>query len=87
MGRLILAVEILSPVTARADRIVKRRLYQGEGVPEYWIVDVDARLVERWRPGDERPEIVTDRLEWRPDPAHSALEMELAAYFVEVCGA
>ncbi|MHB1225617.1 MAG: Uma2 family endonuclease [Gemmatimonadaceae bacterium] len=85
-GRLILAVEILSPGTARADRVVKRRLYQSEGVPEYWVVDVDARLVERWCPGDERPEIVTGRLGWRPDPAQPALEIELAAYFAEVCG-
>lgn len=86
VGRLLLAIEILSPSTARADRTVKRRLYQDEGVPEYWIVDVDARLVERWRPEDERPEILTERLEWRPDAARPALELELDEYFVEVCG-
>ncbi|HEY0969719.1 MAG TPA: Uma2 family endonuclease [Gemmatimonadales bacterium] len=86
VGRLLLAVEILSPSTARADRQVKRRLYQREGVPEYWIVDVDARLVERWRPDDERPEILAERLEWRPDPAHPALEIDLPACFAEVCG-
>src|SRR5687768_917983 len=40
-GRLLLAVEILSPTTARADRNVKRRLYQREGVPDYWIVDIE----------------------------------------------
>lgn len=84
--RLLLAVEIVSPSTARADRQVKRRLYQREGVPEYWIVDVDARLVERWRPDDERPEILTDRLEWRPDPARPALEIELPAWFAGVVG-
>ena len=60
---------------------MKRRLYQREGVPEYWIVDVDARLVERWRPGDERPEILTTRLTWRPDPAAPALEIDLEPYF------
>lgn len=88
-GRLLLAVEILSPATARADRIVKRRLYQREGVPEYWIVDVDARLIERWRPEYDRPEILTDRLEWRPDPSQPAtptLELDLPAYFAEVYG-
>ena len=84
--RLLLAVEVLSPGTARADRQVKRRLYQREGVPEYWIVDVDARLVERWRPGEERPEILVERLEWRPDPALPAFEIDLAAYFAEVEG-
>ncbi|HEY7877937.1 MAG TPA: Uma2 family endonuclease [Gemmatimonadaceae bacterium] len=69
VGRLLVAVEILSPSSARADRTVKRRLYQREGVPEYWIVDVDARLIERWRPEDERPEILADRLTWAPDGA------------------
>ena len=34
---LLLAVEVLSPSTARADRQAKRRLYQEAGVPEYWI--------------------------------------------------
>src|SRR6185437_10794804 len=45
--RLLLLIEILSSGTAHADRTVKRRRYQREGVPEYWIADGDARLVER----------------------------------------
>ena len=59
---LLLAVEVLSPSTARRDRGVKRHYYQRNGVSEYWIVDLDARLVERWRPDDERPEIVSETL-------------------------
>lgn len=86
VARLLLAVEILSPSTARVDRQAKRRLYQREGVPEYWIVDVDARLVERWRPHDERPEILTERLVWQPDPGRFPFEVDLVAYFSEVCG-
>src|SRR5256712_6487057 len=66
--RLLLVVEVLSPSTARADRTIKRRLYQRGGVPEYWIVDLEARLVERWRPSDERPEVLTDTLSWVPAP-------------------
>ena len=85
-GRLLLAVEVLSPSSARADRTVKRRLYQREGVPEYWVVDVDARLVERWRPDDQRPELLTETIEWRPDPARPPLVIDLAAYFAEVVG-
>jgi Uma2 family endonuclease len=81
---LLLAVEILSPSSARADRTVKRRRYQREGIPEYWVVDIDARLVERWRPGDERPEIVTDELSWRPDPGREPLKLDLPAYFSRV---
>lgn len=80
-GRLLLAVEILSPGTARADRLVKRRLYQRPGVPEYWIIDVAARLVERWRPEDERPEILTEFLEWQPAAGQDALRIALEEYF------
>ena len=84
VGRLLLAVEVLSPSTARLDRTVKRRLYQREGVPEYWIVDVDARLVERWRPGDERPEIVSEVLRWEPEAGGGAMELELEGWFAGV---
>lgn len=66
VGVPILVVEVLSPSTARYDRTLKRKLYQRTGVPEYWIVDLDARLVERWRPEDDRPEILTDQLTWSP---------------------
>ena len=45
---------------------MKRRRYQRAGIPEYWIVDPDARVVERWRPSDERPEVASEILEWRP---------------------
>jgi Uma2 family endonuclease len=48
---LLLAVEVLSPSTARADRQIKRRRYQRHGVGEYWIVDLDARLVGAVAPG------------------------------------
>lgn len=60
----LLAAEVLSSSTAARDRGKKRQLYLEAGVEEYWIVDADARLVERWRQGDERPEILHDTLDW-----------------------
>jgi Uma2 family endonuclease len=60
----LLAVEILSPTTAARDRGQKRRLYLEAGIEEYWIVDIDAQLIERWRPGDTRPEMVDGALHW-----------------------
>jgi Uma2 family endonuclease len=84
---LLLAVEVLSSGTARVDRQKKRRLYQDEKVAEYWIVDLDSRLVERWRPGDERPEILTQTLEWRPAGMDQPLRIDLDEFFNEVAGA
>jgi Uma2 family endonuclease len=75
VGIPLLAVEVLSPSTAARDRGKKRRLYLDAGVEEYWIVDLDARLVERWRQGDERPEMVDGLLEWSVSGASGSLEV------------
>jgi Uma2 family endonuclease len=72
---LVLAAEVVSPSTTRADRVVKRKAYQRHGVATYWVVDPDAGLVEVWRPEDERPAIVTDRLTWRWSDAAPVLEI------------
>jgi Uma2 family endonuclease len=81
---LLLAVEVLSPGTAPDDRSTKRSLYQRVGVPEYWIVDLDARLVERWRPGDDRPEIVRHELAWKPQGARAPFTLDLPGLFARV---
>lgn len=66
---LLLAVEALSPSSARSDRFTKRRHYQQHGVPECWIVDGETASFEVWRPNDERPLLVDDRLVWSPGAA------------------
>jgi Uma2 family endonuclease len=83
---ILLAIEVLSPSTARYDRQLKRRRYQRQGIPEYWIVDLDARLVERWRPGDERPEILNQTIEWVPDGGKPVLTIDLEGLFREMFG-
>ena len=85
-GGMLLAVEVLSPSTARADRGRKRLIYRDERVPEYWIVDLDARLVERWRPEDSRAELVSETLEWQPRTELAPLRIDLPAFFSEVLG-
>jgi Uma2 family endonuclease len=86
VGRLLLAVEVLSPSTSHTDRGDKRELYQRKGVPEYWIVDVDGRRVERWRPNDASPEMLTETLAWQPDRFTKPLVIDLPQYFGRVLG-
>ncbi len=85
VGVPLIAIEVLSPGTAARDRGVKRRIYQNAGVGEYWIVDLDARIVERWTPADERPEVVDGTLRWSL-PGGASGEIELPAFFRRVHG-
>jgi Uma2 family endonuclease len=78
---LLLAVEILGPSSLRYDRFTKRRLYQEQGVPLYWIVDGDARFVEVWRPEDRFPAVERERLVWHPAGAEVPFTVELADLF------
>jgi Uma2 family endonuclease len=78
---LLLVIEALSPHTARRDRGKKRDAYQDEGVPEYWIVDADAELVERWRPADRKPEILREVLVWQPRDGIPSLDIDLREVF------
>jgi Uma2 family endonuclease len=40
--------EILSPSTARDDRVVKMPIYAREGVAHIWLVDPDLRTLETY---------------------------------------
>ena len=83
---LLLAAEVISPSTERADRGEKRIILQDEEVPEYWIVDLDARIFERWRPDDDHSEVLREALVWRPVASVPALEIDLDEYFTSVLG-
>ncbi len=78
---LLLAIEVLSPSTARYDRFTKRRLYQEVGVPHYWIVDPDHRLVEVWTPDDTFPTVERERVTWAPRGAAKPFTLPLAELF------
>jgi Uma2 family endonuclease len=41
--------EVLSPGTARTDRVVKMPIYAGQGVQWLWLVDPDLRTLEVFR--------------------------------------
>jgi Uma2 family endonuclease len=77
---LLLAVEVLSPSSLRTDRVIKRDFYLAHGVEEYWIVDLDARVVEQWRPAQETPSLWREHLAWAPRD-RTPLIIDLAALF------
>jgi Uma2 family endonuclease len=82
--RLLLAAEVLSPSTARHDRVRKRVLFRDEGVPEFWIVDLDARTFERSSPADARIDVFDTRVEWLPEGAATPFVLDVPAYFADV---
>lgn len=86
MSVLMLAVEILSPSTARVDRGRKRELYMAEGVDQYWIVDIEAYTVEVWTPGVDDPDRLTaaEVLQWQPVAGVAPLAIDLGALFGEL---
>ena len=78
-----LAVEVLSPSSRRYDRGKKREVYLAHGC-EYWIVDPDDRLIERWLPGHDAPSVHRAAIDWRPDSAVAALTIDVAELFWEL---
>jgi Uma2 family endonuclease len=79
VGVPVIAIEALSPGTASRDRGKKRRIYQRAGVSEYWIVDQDARIIERWLPDDVRPEVLDQSLVW--DDGSREFTIDVTALF------
>lgn len=49
-------------------------------------VDIDVRLIERWRPEDSRPEVVHTELEWRASAEVAPLVIDLAEMWREAEG-
>ena len=81
MRHLPLAIEVISPSSARADRFTKRRLYQAVGVAAYWVVDVEAAAVEVWTPEARVPVVAQDRVTWQPAGAVEPFVLELSELF------
>ena len=81
MKSLLLAVEVLSPSSERADRFAKRRLYQDVGIPLYWIIDADAHEVEGWTPKLRFPVVERERVVWAPEGAREPCVVELQDLF------
>lgn len=83
--RPLLAIEILSPSSARYDRVTKRLLYQRQGI-EYWIVDLDGQVFERWQQGEDRPEVLTETITWRTPQLPVAGALDIVRFYRSVLG-
>jgi Uma2 family endonuclease len=51
VGPVDLAVEVLSPSDKRVDRKTKFDAYARFGIPAYWIVDLDKRVLDEYELG------------------------------------
>lgn len=81
MQTLLLVAEVLSPSSLKGDRFLKRLRYREAGVPLYWVVDGDERVVEVWTPADDFPAIERERLVWRPAAAREPFTLALEELF------
>jgi Uma2 family endonuclease len=66
-------VEVLSPLTAGHDQIVKRRAYERAGVHELWFVHPTDRVVTVHRLGDDRRYGVPEVLECHDETGPAAV--------------
>lgn len=83
---LAVVVEVTSPSTARHDRSAKRNFFQRLNVDEYWVVDVDARTIERSGPNQPGVQVFERLFEWSPVGVAAAFQLDLKAFFARVHG-
>lgn len=86
VSALRLVIEVISPSSVHTDRVVKRDHFLSADVEEYWVVDLEARMVERWLKERETPIAVRERLAWHPVPAAAPLTIDLPAFFARIAG-
>ena len=77
----LLVAEVLSPSSKRHDRFTKRRLYQEQHVPLYWVLDGDERAVEVWTPDALFPGMEREQLVWHPSGGSAPCTLALSELF------
>jgi len=79
-----LVIEIISPSTAKYDRIYKFRKYQLAGVKEYWIVDPETKTVQVCLLENGRYVVsMFDETEKTPVSVLEGCEIDLSGVFAE----
>jgi len=82
-----LVIEIASPGTRRRDETIKRRLYEGSNVLEYWVVDPDIDVIRVYRRSgdqyDSAMELSAEAGDVLTTTLLPGLKIPLAAVFAE----
>ena len=78
-------IEILSPTTARHDRLLKFNLYLKTGVREYWIIDPESKTVQVCELKDgQYTTNVYDEVSRIPVSTLPGLDVNMADVFIEM---
>ena len=82
-----LVIEIASKSTRKRDETIKRRLYEREGVSEYWVVDPELDAIRVYRRKGDRfgraLELTSERGDLLTTPLLPELEIALIRIFAE----
>jgi Uma2 family endonuclease len=82
-----LVVEIASKSTRKRDETIKRRLYERDGVSEYWVVDPEIGTIRVYRRAGDRferaVELTCERGDVLTTPLLPGLEIALTRVFAE----
>jgi Uma2 family endonuclease len=82
-----IVIEIGSPSTRRRDETIKRNLYEGSGVAEYWVVDPEIDVIRVYRRSGERfdrpVELSAEAGDVLTTPLLPGLEMPLGRVFAD----
>ena len=85
-----LVIEIGSPSTRQRDETIKRRLYEREGVSEYWVVDPDLDVIRVYARDGKRfgraRKLSAEAGDTLTTPLFPGLELRLADVFQELSG-
>lgn len=83
---LLLVIEVVSPSSSQYDYHTKRRLYLGNGIPEYWVLNPDARNVSRWMGADDPGQVLSERIDWHPSGMQASLVIDINELFDDALG-
>ncbi|MBX9929066.1 MAG: Uma2 family endonuclease [Gemmatimonadaceae bacterium] len=83
---VVLLIEVASPGTVRRDRGMKREHYQAMGVPEYWSVNAQRRIIERWGPTRAATVYDSGTINWSDPVTGRTLSLDVERFFSALWG-